>query len=334
MKSSLSQTNPGGSVEATPVRSTSMLSFFVSANTTAPEQKTPRLLSGRYLHTLWPSSGAAHEDRHDHDNTVTSDDRKYSDDRFAAAETLQTISVTRTQGSDEIPCNISAEKKSDIIIVEAETVFQHLRSRSPVSSVTFGVSAALATIAKHCPPQLGWKTKTKRRCSSLEENNSPRTATKRRQLVGWGRPRQEEVLLSWLTHALVPSDLLPSDVYVAPSDGLVQDEQVAQDPCDSELGNIPQQHVSHVSVKRRKIAHRTSLTCIPEGEERSPCWLTRPVRAPRTFSLSPQRDLQPQTSPLSHGPTPPITVEPSSGAYASCFANAHRQPSIIRWKLP
>ncbi|KAG1733650.1 uncharacterized protein EDB91DRAFT_636266 [Suillus paluster] len=302
MKSSLSQINADGSVKVTP--------------------KTPRILSGRYLHMLWAGSAAMDEDQSDEGDTSASDN-SHTDDRSAVAETVKITS----KSPDETPCNICAEDNSDIIIDEAEPTFQ--RSRSPVSSVTSGVSAALATLAKHCPPQLGWnsKIKTKRPHSSLEEEISPRIIRKRRQLIGWGHLQQEEVLLAWLTHALVPSDSLPSEV-------LAQDKSVAHDPCDSEIENTPSQVISHVSVKRRKTAHRISLTPIPEAEERWPYWLTRPLRTPWTFGSPLREDPPPRTSPPSHSPTPPIPAVRFSSAYASCFANAHRQPSVICWKLP
>jgi len=188
------------------------------------------------------------------------------------------------------------------------------------------VAAVLAKLAKHCPPQLGQKAKTERQYSSLEPENSPKIARKRRQLTGWSRPRQEKVLFSWLTHALMPSDVRPCDGL---SDVHAQDKKISEDSCDLEIGDAFSKSVSHVSVKRQTIARRTSLATIPE--ERWPFWLTRPLRTTQTSNTSAQGDLQPSTD---HNQTPLIPSVRFSSANASCFANIRRQPSVIRWKLP
>ncbi|KAG1779203.1 hypothetical protein EV702DRAFT_1195700 [Suillus placidus] len=209
--------------------------------------------------------------------------------------------------------------EDDTAAAEAGAAFQ--RSRSPVS-------AALATLAKHCPPQLGRKTKKKRQYSSLEQENSPKLAGKRRQPIGWGGPRQEEVLLSWLTHALVPSDVQPSDM---PFDVHAQDKKI-EDPCDSEAGDPSPKSVSHVLVTQPKTTRRISLASMPE--ERWSFWITRPLCTTRASETSAQGDLQPATSPPDHSRTAPIPAVRFSSAYASCFANPQRQPSAIHWKLP
>ncbi|KAG2037654.1 hypothetical protein BDR03DRAFT_956494 [Suillus americanus] len=295
MKFSLSQTNARGSVEVA-----------------SPTFNIPRLrLSRRYLHMLWSGSAATHEDHMDEDDTDAGDERNYTDDRSVGVETLELISVS--QASGEAPHDIRSQNDFDIDAAETEIAFQRLRSP---------VAAALETLAKHCPPQFGRRAKTKRQYSSLEQENSPKIARKRRHLIGWGRPRQEEDLLSWLTHALTPSDVH------------AQDKKIAKDPCDSEVGNASPKSGSHVSVKRLKTTRRTSLTSIPE--ERWSYWLTRPLRTTRTSDISAQGDLQPATSPPDHSQTPPIPPVrfSSASAYASCFANPQRQPSVIRWKLP
>ncbi|KAG1750187.1 hypothetical protein EDB19DRAFT_1904425 [Suillus lakei] len=311
MKSSLSQNNADGSVEAAP-----------------PTFNTPRLLSGRYLHMLWSGSAATREDRLDDDNTATSDEghvavtcgvfmslttplnRKYND-CYIGGETLGVISVSQALGETSV--GVCSKRDSDTDIVE---VFQH--SRSPVS-------AALAALIKHIPLQLGRKAKTSPRDSSLEQENYPKIARKRRHLIGLGRPRQEEVLLSWLTHALVPSDVLPSDAQFVPSDVHDQDKKIAEDPCDSEVGNASPKSVSHVTVKQRKTAHRISLASIPE--ERSSYWLTRSLRTTRTTGTSAQRDLQLPTSPPDHSRTPPIpTYYPLEAALiAYCPTSANKK---------
>ncbi|KAG2347935.1 hypothetical protein BDR05DRAFT_987283 [Suillus weaverae] len=306
MKSSLSKNNNTcGSVEAAP-----------------PTFKTLRLLSGRYLHMLWLGSAATHEDQMNENNTAAG---KYNDDHSGGGEMLKVISVSQSLGSsdapvEETPSDIRSQDNSDIHAAEAEAAFK--RSRSPVS-------AALATLAKRCPPQLGRKTKTKRQYSSLEQENSPKLAGKRRQPIGWGRPRQEEVLLSWLTHALVPSDRQPSDM---PSDVHAQDKKITKDPCDSEAGDASPKSVSGVLVKQPKTARRISFASIPE--ERWSFWITRPLCTTRASETSAQGDLQPPTSPPDHSRTPPNSAVRFSSAYASCFANPQRQPSAIRWKLP
>ncbi|KAG1821178.1 uncharacterized protein BJ212DRAFT_1551038 [Suillus subaureus] len=293
MKFSLSQNNAGGSVEAAP-----------------PAFNTPRLrLSGRYLHVLWSGSAATHEDQMNETDTVAGDETKYTGDRSVGVETLEIISVPEGSGSSDTPVEETlpdgrSPHGSVTDAAKAEVTLQRLRSP---------VAAALATLAKHCPPQLGWKAKTKRQYSSLEQEDSPKITRKRRQLIGWGRPRQEEDLLSWLTHALVPSYVQPSDV---PSDVHAQDNKIAEDPCDS------------VSVKGLS----TSLASIPE--ERWSYWLTRPLRTTRTSDALALEDLQSPTFPPDHSQTPPIPAVRFSSAYASCFANPQRQPSVIRWKLP
>lgn len=299
MKLSLSKNNTGGSVEAAP-------STF----------KTPRLLSGRHLSVLLSGSAATHEDQTDEDKTTASNERKYNDaydGRSVGGETLQIIPVT--QGLEETPSDIRFKHDPDI---NAEAAFQ--RSRSPVS-------VALATLAKHCPPQLGRKAKTKRQFSSLEQESPPKKARKRPRFTGWGRPRQEEVLLSWLTHALVPADVQSTDM---PSDIHAQDKIITEGPCGSEVRDAFPPSVSHVSVKRPKTACRVSIASIPE--ERWSFWLTRPLRTTRTSDILAQGDLQPATSPPSQ--TPPITAVQFSSVYASCFARPQRQPSVIHWKLP
>ncbi|KAG1887251.1 hypothetical protein F4604DRAFT_1720935 [Suillus subluteus] len=237
---------------------------------------------------------------------------KYTDDH-SVGEMLEIISVPQCSG--ETPHVIRSQHDSDIDAAGAEMAFQRLRSF---------VAEALGTLAKHCPPQLGRKAKTKRQQSSLEQENSSKIARKRRHLIGWGRPRQEEDLLSWLTHSLVPPDM-SSDVHA-------EDKKIAEGPCDSEVGNASPKSVSHVSVKRLKIARRTSLTSIPE--ERWSYWLTRPLCTTRMSGISAQGDLQPPASPPDRSQTPPIPAVRFSSAYASCFANTQRQPSVIRWKLP
>lgn len=123
MKSLLSKNNTGGSVEAAPptfVRLTFLNSCIIPTN--RPEQKLPRLFSGRYLSVLWSGSTATHEDQTDEDKTTASDERhgvfvtcgvfyvtddcpinrKYNDasnGRSVGGETLQIIPVT--QGSGE-----------------------------------------------------------------------------------------------------------------------------------------------------------------------------------------------------------------------------------------
>ncbi|KAG2093510.1 uncharacterized protein F5147DRAFT_421211 [Suillus discolor] len=312
MQSSLSQNNAGGSVEASP-----------------PIFKTLRLLSGRYLHMFWSGSVATHEDEMDDDITAAGDERKYNDNCSVGGETLEIISVPQGSGetpSDirskqdsasegETPSGIRSRQDSDIDASEGEAAFQ--RSQSPVT-------AALAALARHCPPQLGRKTKTTRFYSSLEQEDSPKIARKRRQLTGLGRPRQDDVLLAWLTHALAPSDVR--------SDGHAQDQKNDEDPCNSKVGNTSPKSVSHASVKRRGTAHKISLTSIQEG--RRSYWLTRPLRTTRTFDTSAQGDLQPPTSPPDNSQTPPIPAVQFPSAYPSCFANPQRQPSVIRWKLP
>ncbi|KAG2140063.1 hypothetical protein DEU56DRAFT_798374 [Suillus clintonianus] len=337
MKTSLPQNNPGGSVDAAPPTSVRAQpsSILVPFRLIVPEQKTPRLLSGRYLHMRQSGSAAMHEDLLDEDETDQTYvaltcgvvflyvidnsllNRKYNDGR-SFGETLKFISVPQDPAVGETLSDICAEHDSDSVIVEATATFQH--SQLSVSSVTSGVSATIATLAKHCPPQIGWKAKTKRQYGSLEEDNPPRIARKQRQLLSWGRPRQEEVLLAWLTHALVPSD-----VHAQPA----QDKKIAQDPCDSEVENASWRSISHVSVKRRKTAHVTSIS----KEERRSCWLTRPLRTTWTSGTPAQEDLPHSNSPLDHSRTLPVPAVRFTSAYASCFANAHRQPSIIRWKL-
>ncbi|KAJ8587517.1 hypothetical protein M405DRAFT_821495 [Rhizopogon salebrosus TDB-379] len=217
-------------------------------------------------------------------------------------------------GSAQIP----GETMCDLGVVgDAEPVFPD--SRSAMSSVTSGVSTALATLAKHCPTPLGWNTKSKRRYSALETEDSLKITGRRRRLIGLSHPRQEEVLFAWLTHALVPSD--------APG----PHKEVSQNPRDSEVAAALQESIVHISVKRRKTAHRVSLTSIPEVDERWSYWLTRPLRTPWTFGASPGMDPLSPTSPPSRSSTPSNPVAPS--AYASCFASPHRPPSVIRWKL-
>ncbi|KAG1835203.1 hypothetical protein EV424DRAFT_1359493 [Suillus variegatus] len=258
--------------------------------------------------------------------------RKYNNNCSVGGEALEIISVPQGSGetpSDirswqdsnidasegETPSGIRSRQDSDIDASEGETAFQ--RSQSPVT-------AALAALAKHCPPQLGRKTKTKRQYSSLEQEDSPKIARKRRQLTGLGRPRQDDVLLAWLTHALAPSDVR--------SDGHAQDQEIDEDPCNSKVGNTSPKSVSHVSVKRRETANKFPLTSIQEG--RRSYWITRPLRTTRTFDTSDQRDLRPPTSPPDNSQTPPIPAVRFPSAYPSYFANPQRQPSVIRWKLP
>lgn len=238
------------------------------------------------------------------DDTAADDERKYNDDSTVGGETLEIISVP--QG--EIPPDLCSQPNSDIDSAEAEGTFQ--RSR---------LAAALVAVAKHCPPQLGWQAKTKRQHNSLEQENSPKIARKQRQLVGFGRPRQEEELLSWLTHALVPSDVH------------AQDKKITEEPCGSQVGEPSPKFVSHISVKRQT-AHRISLSSIPE--ERWSYWLTRPLRRGGTSDASAQGDLQPPTSVPGHSRTPSIPATRFTSAYASCFASGQRQPSVIRWKRP
>jgi hypothetical protein len=76
MKLSLSKNNTGGSVEAAPstfVRLTFLNSCTIP--TDRPEQKTPRLFSGRYLSVLLSGSAATHEDQTDEDKTTASNER-------------------------------------------------------------------------------------------------------------------------------------------------------------------------------------------------------------------------------------------------------------------
>jgi hypothetical protein len=118
MKSLLSKNNTGGSVEAAPptfVRLTFLNSCTIPTH--CPEQKTPRLLSGRYLSVLWSGSAPTHEDQTYEDKTtarhgvfvkcgvfyVTDDcpiNRKYNDayNGHSVGETLQIISVTQGLG--------------------------------------------------------------------------------------------------------------------------------------------------------------------------------------------------------------------------------------------
>lgn len=187
------------------------------------------------------------------------------------------------------------------------------------------MSIALATLAKHCQPQLGRKTKTKRQFSSLEQESPSKITRKRPRFTSWGRPRQEDVPLSQLTDALVPSDAQSSDM---PSDMHAQDKKITEDPCDSEIRDAFPPSVSGVSVKRPKTAYRVSLASIPE--ERRSFWLTRPLRT----DILAQGDLQPATSPPSHSQSPPTPAVRFSSVYASCFARPQRQPSVIHWKLP
>ncbi|KAG1876763.1 hypothetical protein C8R48DRAFT_688455 [Suillus tomentosus] len=232
MQSSLSQNNAGGSVEASP-----------------PIFKTLRLLSGRYLHMLWSGSATTHEDEMDDDITAAGDERKYNDNCSVGGETFisvpqgsgETLSDIRSRqdsnidaSEGETPSGIRSRQDSDIDASEGETAFQ--RSQSPVT-------AALAALTRHCPPQLGRKTKTKRLYSSLEQEDSPKIARKRRQLTGLGRPRQDDVLLAWLTHALAPSDVR--------SDRHAQDQKIDEDSCNSKVVNTSPKSVCHVSVKRR-----------------------------------------------------------------------------------
>ncbi|OJA09459.1 hypothetical protein AZE42_02629 [Rhizopogon vesiculosus] len=205
-----------------------------------------------------------------------------------------------------------------IIAVDAESVLQEA-----VTSVASGVSAALATLAKHCPTPIAWKVKSKRQHSALETEDSPKITKRRRQLIGLGRPRQEEVLLAWFTHALVPSDVHG------------ECEEVVQNPCDLEVERAPHESISHISIKRRKTAHRVSLTSIPEVDEGWSYWLARPLRTPWTFGASPGVDLSSSNFLSSRRLTTsvPVALVSSSRAYASCFAAPHRPPSVIHWKL-
>ncbi|KAG2367006.1 hypothetical protein BDR07DRAFT_1373158 [Suillus spraguei] len=137
--------------------------------------------------------------------------------------------------------------------------------------------------------------------------------------ASWGRPRQEEELLSWLTHALVPSDVH------------AQDKKIA-DLCDSQVEDASPKFVSRVSIKWRETTRRISVASIPE--ERWSYWLTRPLRTARKSDASAQGDLQPPTSLSDHSRTPSIPATRFSSAYASCFASPERQPSVIHWKRP
>ncbi|KAG2060810.1 hypothetical protein BDR06DRAFT_947301, partial [Suillus hirtellus] len=138
--------------------------------------------------------------------------RKYNDNHSVRGVTLEIISVP--QDSGETPSDIRSKQDSDIDASEGETPSGiHSRQDSDASEGETAfqrsqspVTAALAVLAKHCPPQLGRKTKTKRQYSLLEQEDSPKIARKRRQLTGLGCPRQDDVLLAWLTHALAPSD--------------------------------------------------------------------------------------------------------------------------------
>ncbi|KAG1736602.1 hypothetical protein EDD22DRAFT_959743 [Suillus occidentalis] len=323
MKSLLSKNTTGGSVEAAPptfVRLTFLKYRDLSSAVISPYFGQALLLRMRIKRMK--DKTTASDERHGVFVTcgvfyVTDDcpiNRKYNNaynGSSVGVETLQIISVT--QGLEETPSDILFQHDPDI---NAKAAFQ--RSQSPVS-------VALATLAKHCPPQLGRKTKTKRQFSSLEQESPLKITRKRPRFTSWGRPRQEEVLLSWLTHALVPSNVQSSDM---PSDMHAQDKKITEDPCDPEGRDDFPPSASHVSVKRPKTACRVSLASIPE--ERRSFWLTRPLRT----DISAQGDLQPATSPPSHSQSPPIPAARFSSVYASCFARPQRQPSVIHWKLP
>jgi len=245
----------------------------------------------------------------------------------ASTTVLDALSLSRKKPGKSIQVRVVIEYIQNralsliIVAVDAEPTLQG--SRSAASS---GVSAALLTLAKHCPNQLGWKTRSKRRYGALEAEDPPKTSRRHRQLIGLGRPRQEEVMFTWLTHPLAPPDVHGDST------------EVVQNPCDSEVATAQQESSSHISIKRRKTAHRVSLTSIPEVDEGWSAWLTRPLRTPGTFETSSTPETTSRctslTSHLSHRLTTSATVAPVSSAYASCFASPHRPPSVIHWKFP
>lgn len=359
MTTLLSQNNARGSGEPT-VRPT-FLTYFVSANSLfrirSILQKSPRRLSGRYLHMIWTASVTTRKGGDDETLPDINSHDERTDGRYADSFTFIFIRHQRslhysTRCAQPVPEEAGkidsgtgghrVHSKSSIVAdhrlvgktgvaVDAEPTLQD--SRSAASSITSGVSAALLTLAKHCPTQLGWKTKSKRRYGALEAEDPPKTSKRHRQLIGLGRPRQEEVLLTWLTHPMVPSDVHGEST------------EVVQNPCDSEVATAQQESSSHISIKRRKTAHRVSLTSIPEVDEGWSAWLTRPLRTPGTLETSSTPETTSTacggdasrctslTSYLSRSLTTSATVAPVSSAYASCFASPHRPPSVIHWKF-